>query len=148
MQRALILVGSLVLLCCPTAWAQKVNAPPGNSGVDEYFETVPGSGGNTAPGHGPGGGSRLSPSVRRELARGGAEGRAVLKLAESTSPPASHREGRRIKPAGSSARSGAPGGSPTGDPGSHQRPSGVGQVHAVREALGGSDEGGMGLVLP
>jgi hypothetical protein len=71
-------------------------APPGNSGVDQYFETVPGAGCNQGPGGGGnggnghngggGGGSHLSPTTNHQLAAQGAAGRAVQRLVSSTAP--------------------------------------------------------------
>lgn len=144
MLRALALIACLVLAGCPSALAQAVNAPPGNSGVDEYFETVPGSGGNQPPRNGRRGGARLPPRVRRELAAQGAEGKAALKLAESTGPVAAPR---RDRSPGSGSRSRSQAAAPKDGAGSQSASAG-GAVRAVRDALGGSDDGGMGLTLP
>ena len=52
MTRVLSALVALVLLAMPSAaMAQggQTNAPPGNSAIDEYLETVPGASGNRAP---------------------------------------------------------------------------------------------------
>ena len=65
MTRVLSTLVALALIAMPSAAiAQKTqtNAPPGNSAIDEYLETVPGATGNQrprAPGAG-GGASRFS----------------------------------------------------------------------------------------
>lgn len=100
--RSLALFLSLLALAVMPAFAgaqdPQVNAPPGNSGIDEYLETVPNADGNRPArpgggGNGPGrpgsngSGSRaVPPAVRRKLERT-AEGRAALALAESGAPP-------------------------------------------------------------
>jgi hypothetical protein len=68
-------------------------APPGTSGVDQYYETIPGPNCNAAPpGSGPGSGSgkpgahNLSPSKVRVLASQGPAGRAVAGFVSSTAP--------------------------------------------------------------
>jgi len=126
----------------------QVNAPPGNSGIDEYLETVPGAEGNRPArpggvGNGPGkpgqpgsngGGSRaVPPAVRRELERT-AEGRKALALAESGAP--SERAAGRTGAAGlqpSQAQDQAPGGGP---------------LSAIAKSLTGSEGDGLGLGLP
>jgi hypothetical protein len=101
-----VLCGALAL---PSAALAKSTtyAPPGNSGVDQYLETVPGSGG----GH-PTGGSGASSSTgsgnsataaipagtARRLASQGAAGRAVQRLVNSTAPQ------KATKPAGTPPR--------------------------------------------
>ena len=82
----LVLLASLALPC--SAAAQKTNAPPGNSGVDEYLEVVPGGGGNRpsqklGSNRGSGRGV-LGGQAERSLERQGREGRAAANLAEAT----------------------------------------------------------------
>ena len=84
-----------LLLAAPAAAAAKApphtNAPPGNSAIDEYLETVPGAGGDTRPrpprGRGEQGGSSLSPAQRAELRAHGAEGEILSRVVDATSPP-------------------------------------------------------------
>src|SRR4051794_20747023 len=123
----------LFLACCPSAVATSVHAPPGNSGVDEYFETVPGPGGNQAPGAGHQGGSRLPAAVRRQLEGRGAEGKAALKLAGTAAPrdfahPYDRPKGDR------SSRSRTPVETRTDDPDARRSSAAT----AIRQALGGT----------
>lgn len=88
----------LTLILAAPASAQKQIAPPGNGGVDEYLETVPGAGGNRPvdrngrPNRG-----GLTPSARRKLAALGKDGRAAAALAAATAPG---RDGRSTAPGG------------------------------------------------
>lgn len=83
---AIAVLLALLLLAVPAA-AQQVNAPPGNAGVDEYLETVPGAGGNR-PSDAGADRSPLTPGARSELERQGADGRAAAELAEREGPAA------------------------------------------------------------
>src|SRR5207245_928625 len=75
---------------------QQTNAPPGNSGVGEYLETVPGAGGNTPIGKHGGGrsnatlgrGGALSPAAQRALDALGPDGKAAAGVAQQTAPGA------------------------------------------------------------
>jgi hypothetical protein len=134
----------LLALALPAvADAQRSNAPPGNSGVDQYRETVPQSGGNHPVdpsgkgGHGGHGG--LSGQALHALRGQGADGAAAAKLAEATGPSQRHR-----RPAGHGT--GAPragkGASATLD-----RATG-GVLDALAAIVTGNGSGGMGAVLP
>ena len=73
-------------------------APPGNSGVDEYKETIPTSRGSRPTdslGGGGGGGGGLNPAARRSLDRLGPDGQRVAELADRTAPPARAPRERR-----------------------------------------------------
>src|SRR3954454_21049566 len=78
----------IAALCAPSAAVakNKTHAPPGNSGVDEYLEVVPGGGGNR-PVRPPTGGSghALSGKARGALRSYGRDGQSVSRLADSTS---------------------------------------------------------------
>lgn len=86
---------ALVLLVLPAgAWAQATNAPPGNSAIDEYLETVPVAGGSRAP-HRPDpkpGSSILTPAQRGVLERYGAEGRQLAHVVDSSAPRSQQRD--------------------------------------------------------
>ena len=87
----------LALLLAAPASAQRQIAPPGNGGVDEYLETVPGAGGNRpVDRNGRPGGGGLTPAARRKLAALGKDGRAAAALAAATAPG----RNERAKPAG------------------------------------------------
>ena len=92
--RPFTLLGFLALalaLAAPAAAQRGTLAPPGNSGVDEYKETIPTSRGNrptdSVPGGGGGGGGGLSQGAQRSLDRLGADGQAVADLAKRPAPP-------------------------------------------------------------
>ena len=74
----LVLPGSALAAHC---------APPGNAGVNEYAETIPGASCNQTPGshhHGNGGGGRLPSGTSRTLAAQGGAGHAVAQLVANT----------------------------------------------------------------
>jgi hypothetical protein len=111
----MVVSACIAALAFPAAAAAIRCAPPGSSGVDQYFETIPGASCNAAP---PGsrsgtpGARNLTPGESRKLASRGAAGRAVARLVASTAPP--------IHPGPSKAathHAGAHGGSPTGPSG-------------------------------
>ena len=121
----LALVAALLLAAPAGTLARGTLAPPGNSGIDEYLETIPKAGGNQPPRR-PGDGTGragLPPAQRGRLDRLGRDGRALAGLVESTGP----RTVRRRLPE-------ATGSSP---------------LDKAIDALGGSDDGdGLGMLLP
>jgi hypothetical protein len=131
--RVLSALAALVLLVAPAAamaQAPSTNAPPGNSAIDEYLETVPAATGDQRP-RAPGSGSTdgaLTPARRARLERLGPDGRALVGVVDATSPaPASTRK-RHTAPDAAHGRS------PLGE---------------VIDAAAGHDGGaGMGVVLP
>jgi hypothetical protein len=134
MTRLLSALVALVLVAAPptaaTAQTPQTNAPPGNSAIDEYLETVPGATGDQRPGTpaaGAGGGGVLPPAERARLEKLGPDGKALADAVDATAPPAA-------KPGEKILSGSAEGGSP---------------VSAVLEAVTGSDGGGgMGVLLP
>jgi len=126
----------LALILAAPASAQKQIAPPGNGGVDEYLETVPGAGGNRPvdPNGRPNRGG-LTPSARRKLAALGKDGRAAAALAVASAPA---RDARSTAPGG--ARSSQDGGSDAGS--SRGRGSATGTAAPGRSA---ADKGGSAL---
>ena len=144
-QRALIVISFAVLLALPGQALALSIAPPGKSGADQYFETIPTSSGNAAPpGTVPGSSGPGSHALTQlghgaagaaALARLGTEGSAAAALAAATAPtPVPRALVPRTRSGGSTRRAPAPGGG--------SAPSGLTQ------ALTGSDSGGLGLVLP
>lgn len=136
-----------VLLCAwlvlpSAAEAQQTTAPPGNSGIDQYVETVPGATGNRRPERKPGGTRGLTGETRRALEAQGEDGARAADLAAASAPET---------PASSPAKGG--GGKASGPDaatplvraeGSSRSP-----VEAVVEAVaGGGGESGMGPILP
>jgi hypothetical protein len=146
----------LALALAGGAPAQQTIAPPGNSGVDQYFETVPGAGGNLAVHRTPpaSGGSTGSAPGARGLARFGRDGQAAAALAAATAPARSGHAGAGARPGagagpGPGTRGGGtPGGGSAAPSASAAVPQASGSTSAVLGVLSGSDQGGLGLVLP
>lgn len=138
----------LALLAAAPALAQdKTVAPPGNSGVEEYLEVVPGAGGDTpASGGGAGGGSgaaqtpstALGSKTATQLEQLGADGKKAAQLAAAGAPTdrATARKRAKGDALGSEAKQGK---SIAGD--------GGGRVGTIATALSG-EGGGMGLLFP
>jgi len=128
---------TIAVVASPNAASAGVLAPPGHSGADQYFETIPTAAGNSAP---PGsvkgsGTSSAGPQSLSGLGQGktgdtqlanlGQAGQAAARLAASTAPPRTERSAARQGLAGSGSVS-----------------SGLGN------ALAGSGAGGLGVLLP
>lgn len=72
----------------PTFAAENCTAPPGTSGLDQYCESLPGAGGTNSHHHGGGGGGgakHVSNTTSKALKSKGADGAAVLSLAQTGS---------------------------------------------------------------
>jgi hypothetical protein len=138
-------------------------APPGNSGVDQYFETVPGSGCNQGSGGGGrhhGHGGSLPPGTSGTLGGQGPVGRAVQQLVvtSGTNPPAQQGSSGG---GGSNGQGSGPQG-PTGNnpssPGKPTVPAAHGNVPTaggrgllsalMHPIVSGSASGGTGILLP
>jgi len=129
----LVLLIAAVLVVPATAVGQRTNAPPGNSGIDEYLETVPGATGNKVP-RNPGskGRSALTPAQRARLERLGRDGRSVAAVVDATTPRSERKGG------GAGSRT-----TPLPDA------AGRSPLDKAVESLGGSDNGdGLGVLLP
>jgi hypothetical protein len=144
MIRTLMALVALALALASPALAQSPNteAPPGNSAIDEYLETVPGAGGDSNPGpqggDGGGNGGGATDAAQQKLARMGPDGRALARLVAATGPAAAgnvrtHRAAPAERPVALSL-TGAHAGSPVGA--------------ALAAAVGRDDGGGLGLLLP
>jgi hypothetical protein len=122
---AVALAVFLALLAMPcVASAEKGHAPPGNSGIDEYVESIPTAKGNRPTGKlRPGRTSLLSAQARGKLRAAGADGRRVEALVRKTAP---RRRARSTTSQGDSP----------------------GEFASLGEALSGSNQGGMGVALP
>jgi hypothetical protein len=142
MRRAPILLLCAAWLALPAQALAISIAPPGKAGADQYFETLPSSGGNVAPPAGNGNGNSGSGSNAlthlgqgragaSTLAHLGTAGAAAAGLAEATAPTPA-RSGHHGSAAGASTVS-APAGSTAG---------------AFAHVLTGSDSGGLGVLLP
>jgi hypothetical protein len=117
------------------AQAPQTNAPPGNSAVDEYLETVPGATGNTRPrkpAQGTKGSGVLSAAERARLERLGPDGKTLADAVEATAPAQAPR------------KSAAESSTKAVDESAGRSPG-----RELLDAVGGDDGGdGMGLVLP
>jgi hypothetical protein len=131
MTRLLCVLVALLLPAMPApamAQAPQTNAPPGNSAIDEYLETVPNATGNQRPRTpaSTGDGSVLTPSARARLESLGPDGKALGHAVDATAPPVAKR-GEKL--ATGSARGRSP-------------------IGAIFEAAVGGDGDGMGFMLP
>lgn len=128
-----VIMLALALPATTVAQAPATNAPPGNSAIDEYLETVPGASGANRP-RAPsqtGGGSVLTPTQRAELERHGPDGRALADAVDATAP------------AGPAARA------PAADEVETAEAEGRSPGSGVLDAVAGEDgDGGMGFILP
>jgi hypothetical protein len=127
------------------AGAATTTAPPGQSAIDEYLETVPGDSGNTSaldrkpgatqPGAGEKAASALPVKVRKELKRSGADGKAAAALATAFAPD----DARPVAGDDSSAvpHAGAAGSQSSG-----------GVLPAITSAATGTDGGGSSALFP
>lgn len=136
--RGAVLAGLTAASLVAAAPAQAVTlVPPGKAGADQYFETIPGAGGNSAPPVGaPSSGTAGGAAARTlapfgggrrgaaRLARLGATGQAAAALAGATAPSPVAGHPPRVALDGSSP------------------------LTAVTKALGNTSSGGLGLILP
>ena len=132
MARVLAAIAAFVLVLSPAALAQspQTNAPPGNSAIDEYLETIPSASGSVRP-RGPGGGAgALTPALRRRLDRLGPDGRTLARLVASTTSEAPRAVPARREVAAATSASRSPAGA------------------LIAAATGQDDGGGLGPVLP
>jgi hypothetical protein len=138
------------------------SVPPGNSGLDQYTENIPGAGGNHPTGgggsHHPGGGgggsgSSVSPGVTHTLDSQGPAGQGAANLAAATAPdvggnaPAGHggKSGGSANAKGGSGTT-ASGAASGGNAASGGSGSGVDAIAA--ELTGSGVDNGMGIFLP
>ncbi len=139
------LLCTLALLAAgpPAAVAQSQIAPPGNAGVDEYLETVPGGGGNERIDRNRrGGDAGLPPRARKRLEALGEDGAAAAALADAASAGGGSGDAKR-----------APGGDGTGantpmGPDLERAGEGQSGVAAVLGEAVSADGDGMGAALP
>jgi hypothetical protein len=156
---------TLAAVCCvalafPAGASAAKCAPPGVSGVNQYFETIPGAKcnqslptarphhphGGALPGTGStksGGGGPLTSSTARQLAAQGGAGQAVAQLVASTGTPAGQSQGRAEA---SGSHSGGSGGG-SGGQASTYRATARGPVSALLHPIV-SGSGSTGILLP
>jgi hypothetical protein len=144
------------------------SVPPGNSGLDQYTENIPGAGGNHPTGgggsHHPGGGgggsgSSVTPGVTHTLDSQGPAGQGAASLAAATAPdvggnaPAGHggKSGGSANAKGGSgttASGAASGGNAPSGGNAASGGSGSGVDAIAAELTGSGVDNGMGIFLP
>ena len=138
------LLASLVL-AAPAVAQDEVYAPPGNSGVEEYLEVVPGAGGDQPAGGGNGGSAAaptpaaaLGADNAQKLEALGPDGEAAAAAAAAGSPTdrKTARQHQKSQPLGGAANGESIAAQSSGD-----------RATSVARALGG-DGGGMGVLFP
>jgi len=87
---AAILVAVVSLALAPVASGQTI-APPGNSGIEQYLETVPTAKGNAKPKGGKRRGPELPARTQERLQQAGEDGRRLLEAVQQTAPEAARR---------------------------------------------------------
>lgn len=136
-------VVSAAAIAVPATASAIIIAPPGKAGANQYFETIPSSDGNAAPpgtsgavplGSGSLAGLGAGRAGAAQLAKLGKTGKAAAALAAATAP--AHPRGG----AGRSASATGPGSFPSAHGGS--------SLSAIIDALTGSDNGGLGALVP
>jgi hypothetical protein len=155
--RVAILV-CLAALAFPAGAGAVRCAPPGNSEVDQYYETIPGSSCNEAPpgSAGPGGvhggsSGSLSPASSGQLAAQGDGGRAVQRFVLATAPPIAASVPSR--PTGAGGPTGAARSRPRGSTAAARAlaPAASGQSPIsglLKPIMSGSNPSGSGPLLP
>jgi len=131
---------------------------PGNSEVDQYQETIPGSCGDQKPGDGSeGGGGSLPADTVNELEALGGDGAAAAAIAAATAPIVERGVGSGGEPEPGSSKRSEPGSSRGNgllkgedtQSGEYSASDDGSSLSAVTRALAGdSSDGGLGLILP
>jgi hypothetical protein len=142
---SLVVLLSVLAPAAATA-ATHTNAPPGNSAIDEYLETVPDASGGARPrpprAHA---GATLSPAQRSALQARGAEGEKLARVVDATAPPPAGAPAHgRASTGGSASASAPPERAAPRDTSAGRSP-----VAATLAAATGSDDGSsLGALLP
>jgi hypothetical protein len=104
------------LAFAPAATAQKCQAPPGTSGIDQYCESIPGTSGDRGTGDRPDSGPPIPRSTRAVLERRGAAGRGILSLPAEEGTSDRSAAGSRRLTGGREARRTTEASEPSNDP--------------------------------
>lgn len=150
------LAALLAALAFPASSMAASCAPPGNAGVNQYFETIPGASCNHAPGSGGGhngnaggGGGSLPSGTSSQLAKHGAVGQAVKQLVASSGVSSGSGSGSTAAGSGNRSAHSKQNGKSTVIPTANLSGAGrnplSGLLHPV---LTGSSSGGIGVLLP
>lgn len=135
----------VLAIAAPAVAQDEVIAPPGNSGVKEYLEVVPGAGGDKPANGGKGGGTSaptpaqaLGTDNAKALEAKGADGKAAAAIAAAGSPTdrKTARQREKSEVLGEAATGTSIAAQSSGD-----------RATSVARALGG-DGGGMGVLFP
>lgn len=152
MFRVFVIVLTALAIAVPAAQAQ--NAPPGNSGIDEYVEAVPSTSGSKPTNQASGkDGKVLTSTQQKALEAQGPDGAAAAALAQRFGTPGTGKAHEQ-QSAGTKKDDGADKstGGATGDDSNDSRgPGGSGSSVASslsKAVLPGSDSGGLGPALP
>jgi hypothetical protein len=143
-----LLIAAVLVVALPASASAKLRPyiPPGNSGANEYVESVPTAGGDNSTRNvisSGDQGSALAPATQRALKRAGADGRAAAAIANATAPRSRHQH------RGVQVGAGGGGGTAGGGGGAGSSASGASAVGGVlRSLVGLQGPGGLGGVLP
>jgi hypothetical protein len=155
----LVSLAAASLLLAAPASARKVIAPPGNAGVGQYVEVVPGAGGSTPVGSHSSHGPVLTPGQRQRLEAAGRSGKALAsfvqrtgvargKASSSPSHAGAQAEHGHMPGAGRGSSNGGSGGSlPSAVPASATRSAGGGLGWGLPAALGAIAFAAAGIAL-
>jgi hypothetical protein len=144
MRIGLLLAAVAVIGLLPSAALAQRVVPPGNSGINQYQETLPGPGGNELPAK-----KQRSPKQvlgarnAQRLEHLGPAGRAAAALAAATTP---ERSGVHDRGVGGGGVGSGGGGGRTVSADQPSGSSGLGEV--LGQATGSTSSGKMGLFLP
>lgn len=137
------LVAALLVLAAPAS-ARRTIAPPGNAGVGQYVEVVPGAGGSTPIGAHSSHGPVLTSTQRQRLEAAGGSGKALASFVQRTGVAHSKASTSRAAGQGSTqARSGKTAQGTAGKSSSRSLPAVV--PDSATSSAGG---GGLGWGLP
>jgi hypothetical protein len=144
------LIACLGALALPASALAARCAPPGNSGVSQYYETIPGPSCNTGPGghgHHHGGGGGISKHTAHQLGKHGPTGQAVAQLVASTGTVGTTPNGTGLGTGATAGSGNTAGSTGTATSGSTNNGQGNGAGGGHR-ATGGGAAGGSGASAP
>ena len=144
MRAGLAVAAAMAIASFPSSALAQPVAPPGNSAVDQYTETlpIPGGGGPSAGNHQRSPAEVLGSRNAGRLAALGSDGQAAAMLAAAGAPMRLAADRQRAGRTGV-ARTTATGGAEAAQPGGS---SGLSEI--ISQATGSSSSGEMGLLLP
>ncbi len=152
-----LLIAAVLTVALPAGASAKLRPyiPPGNSGANQYVESVPTAGGDNSARNVISGDrgsslapstSSLAPSTQSALTRAGRDGRATAAVANATAPKSRHH---RVHAAAGAGTLGGGGGTFGGAGGASTSQGGASPVRGVLSSLFGlQGQGGLGRALP